>query len=81
MAVYIIMAGVVSVFAIGIGWYVGLAVLVSLLDLPQWQEAGERVLETRDLTLSMIYFFPVIMLGWVVIWGFLRASKSSVGFD
>ena len=40
-----------------------------------------EALITRDQTLAMIYFFPVIMLGWVAIWGFLRASKSSVNFD
>ena len=78
MAVFIVLAGIISVFAIGIGWYIGLAIIVDLLALPQWQYASPAALVTRDQTLAMIYFFPVIMLGWVVIWGFLRASKSSV---
>ena len=81
MAVFIILAGIISVFAIGLGWYVGLAMIVDLVDLPQWKSASPEALVTRDQTLAMIYFFPVIMLGWIAIWGFMRASKSSVNFD
>ena len=42
MAVFIILAGIIAVFAIGLGWYVGLAMIVDLVDLPQWKSASPR---------------------------------------
>ena len=42
MAVFIILAGIISVFAIGLGWYVGLAMIVDLVDLPQWKLQAPR---------------------------------------
>ena len=81
MAVFIIIAGVIGVFAIGVGWYMSMPMVISLLDMPQWDNATAEALVARDRTLAFIYFFPLIMFGWLVVWGYMRASKSSVSFE
>ena len=81
MAVFIIIAGVVGIFAIGAGWYMAMPMVIALVEMPQWNTAEPDALIARDRTLAFIYFFPLVMFGWIVVWGYMRASKSSMSFE
>ena len=81
MAVFILISGIMGVFAVAVGWYLYLPVVIELFNLPQWSEAPTEALLARDRILQFIYLFPVLMLGWIVVWGYLKASKSSVEFS
>ena len=39
MAVFILISGIMGVFAVAVGWYLYLPVVIELFNLPQWHEA------------------------------------------
>ena len=54
MAVFILISGIMGVFAVAVGWYLYLPVVIELFNLPQWSEAPTEALLARDLSLIHI---------------------------
>lgn len=77
MAVNLVIRFILAMFSIGLGMMVFMPILYTLsYDQTLWAGKPPDVLTRRDNIYQTLFALPLITLGLVILWGFMKATTK-----